>query len=83
MSKHHYPRYDSRRKMPPNTPKTCEVAGCGEKAKWQVFVQVSYMRGDDDDYRVCEAHRKFDPEHMDEWLASMRATPTADAGQKP
>lgn len=74
MSKRHYPRYDSRKKLSPHTTKCCQYGTCTDQAVWKVFVQVNFMRGEDEDYNVCEAHRKFDdPERLDDWVSQMVA----------
>lgn len=57
MSKQ-YPRFDSimksYQKCHPNNRPTCEC--CGEPAVCRIFMQVSYMRGEDEDFKVCKEH---------------------------
>ena len=79
MSNRHYPRYDSRRSLKPNTTLVCMAKSCTKQARHRVFVQVSYMRGDDDDYVVCDEHRKFPsgPEYLDDWLKMIEIRPVS------
>jgi len=56
-----YPRYGGKFKVydwkkVPNPP-ACEV--CGNDSVARIWMQVSYMRGDDEDFKVCGAHLKM------------------------
>ena len=51
-----YPRISATNKFktPPGT--TCEY--CDNKSTHNIWVEYSYMRGDDEKYHVCEDHLK-------------------------
>lgn len=53
MSNRKYPRYEGREKYR-GPPKLCEC--CGEQARFVVSYQVSWFRGDDAEWLVCEPH---------------------------
>ena len=80
MSRRHYPRYDSRRALSPRTSLRCQYATCEAQAKWRIFVQVTYMRGDDEDCVVCDEHRKFPEGHdnLDNWYACIVSRPAPE-----
>ncbi|MFO1465831.1 MAG: hypothetical protein U1F35_05230 [Steroidobacteraceae bacterium] len=67
MNRHRYPRFDSDRKLPENTASICDVIGCNEQAKKTVFIQFSYMRGEDECVKLCAPHAERaigDPEGL-------------------
>lgn len=49
-----YPRIGKTQKRPKNTQAKCK---CGEIGKFRVHVQVDYMRGNDEVFWACPAHR--------------------------
>lgn len=70
-----YPRYGSVTKLPPHgkgSNKRC-IPGCAERATRRVWMQVSYMRGDDLCADVCEAHKPLRGEPETEYMARMPA----------
>ena len=56
MSNHTYPRFDSVRKLSPKTSLTCNATGCTKQATKRIWVQESYMRGDDEAVVCCDDH---------------------------
>lgn len=54
MSK--YPRFDSWRGMEKNTTAKCDAIGCDKLAVRRIWVQESYMRGDDECVKACADH---------------------------
>jgi len=53
MSNHKYPRFDSWGGMKKNTTAKCDATGCDKLAIKRIFVQESYMRGDDQCVKAC------------------------------
>jgi hypothetical protein len=51
-----YPRLGRICKKTVQGRKRCRI--CDLKAAWTRDVEVSYMRGDDDSYGLCEAHKR-------------------------
>ena len=53
-----YPRFHgiwkTYKKCHPNNRPTCEC--CGEKAVVRIHMEVDYMRGNDEDFIVCQEH---------------------------
>jgi len=56
MSNRTYPCFDSWLKLRPNTTSMCRATGCESKATREVWIRVSYMRGEDESVRACDAH---------------------------
>ena len=56
MSRRKYPRYHGSHKLAPNTTSVCAVIGCDAQARKSVTVEFSYMRGEDECVRLCDAH---------------------------
>lgn len=63
MSARQYPRIGGSRQrkgwvsQPANQGPRCDVQGCDEKALFEVDIQVSWFRGDDECRRSCSTHR--------------------------
>lgn len=53
-----YPRFGEvfkkYNKCHPNNRPTCEC--CGEPAICRIWIQVNWMRGEDEDFKVCQDH---------------------------
>lgn len=71
MSNRKYPRLDSIRKKPPQ--KLC--ACCGEPGVETVWVQWSYMRGEDEPYAACHKHGQMARKQFDQFIAALRHSP--------
>lgn len=54
-----YPQFDSMRELSPNTSSICQASGCQAQATKVVFMQFSYMRGEDECVRCCDEHAKL------------------------
>jgi hypothetical protein len=56
-----YPRFDSifktYKRVHPNGTPPCEL--CDKPAVVRIFMEVNYMNGDDEDFRVCDEHLKL------------------------
>lgn len=55
MARRQYPQLDSIRGKRAGKPCAC----CGKPDTAVAWVQWSYMRGEDEDYPVCDEHRKL------------------------
>ena len=56
-----YPRFDrifkTYKRVHPNGTPPCEL--CDKPAVVRIFMEVNYMNGDDEDFRVCDEHLKL------------------------
>ena len=72
MSRRKYPRLDRTGKYKNNKGKLCEC--CDEKVTAFVWVQFTYMRGEDEKYDVCENHRRMATQEFDRFLKEAEET---------
>lgn len=56
MSRKDYPVFGDWRGMKKNTIAKCDAIGCDKLATKRQFVQISYMRGDDECMKCCDDH---------------------------
>lgn len=61
-----YPRLHNKWKFKHKDKMECEC--CTEIATGKVCVEFTYMRGEDEDYRVCDHHYQMATDNFDQFL---------------
>lgn len=71
MSNHKYPRLDSIRRKASGRQCAC----CENKDHETVWVQWSYMRGEDEDYPVCQQHGQIARSNFKAFIDAIKERP--------